>query len=43
MKRDRAWNEDAARKQIVQLFEAWGPTDPLTLSGRRKLSAIMFA
>ncbi|MFS8035853.1 thioredoxin [Xanthobacter sp. AM11] len=43
VKRDRAWNEDAARKQIVQLFEAWGATDPLTLSGRKKLSAIMFA
>ncbi|MFG1291679.1 thioredoxin [Xanthobacter versatilis] len=43
VKRDRAWNEDAARKQLVQLFEAWGPTDPLTLSGRKKLSAIMFA
>ena len=43
VKRDRSWNEDAARKQLVQLFEAWGPTDPLTLSGRKKLSAIMFA
>ncbi|MFG1431237.1 thioredoxin [Xanthobacter sp. V2C-8] len=43
VKRDRAWNEDAARKQLLQLFEAWGPTDPLTLSGRKKLSAIMFA
>ncbi|MFG1393050.1 tetratricopeptide repeat protein [Xanthobacter agilis] len=43
VKRDRAWNEDAARKQLVQLFEAWGATDPLTLSGRKKLSAIMFA
>ncbi|WP_454918051.1 thioredoxin [Xanthobacter sediminis] len=43
VKRDRAWNEDAARKQLLQLFEAWGPTDALTLSGRKKLSAIMFA
>ena len=43
VKRDRAWNEDGARKQLVQLFEAWGPTDPLTVSGRRKLSAILFA
>ncbi|MBB6306506.1 thioredoxin [Xanthobacter tagetidis] len=43
VKRDRSWNEDAARKQIVQLFEAWGPTDPLTVSGRKKLSAILFA
>lgn len=43
VKRDRSWNEDAARKQLVQLFEAWGPTDPLTISGRKKLSAILFA
>ncbi len=43
VKRDRAWNEDAARKQILQFFEAWGPTDPLTVSGRKKLSAILFA
>nr|WP_247658531.1 thioredoxin [Aquabacter sp. L1I39] len=43
VKRDRSWNEDAARKQLLQLFEAWGPTDPLTISGRKKLSAILFA
>ncbi len=43
VKRDRAWNEDGARKQLVQLFEAWGPTDPLTLTGRKKLSAILFS
>lgn len=43
VKRDRAWNEDAARKQLLQFFEAWGPADPLTLKGRKKLSAIMFA
>ncbi|GGF45444.1 thioredoxin [Azorhizobium oxalatiphilum] len=43
VKRDRTWNEDGARKQLVQLFDAWGPTDPLTISGRRKLSAILFA
>ncbi|MGQ3672160.1 thioredoxin [Xanthobacter sp. TB0136] len=40
---DRDWNEDAARKQIIQFFEAWGSADPLTQSGRRKLSAILFA
>ncbi len=43
VKRDRSWNEDGARKQLVQLFDAWGPTDPLTVTGRRKLSAILFA
>ncbi len=43
VKRDRTWNEDGARKQLVQLFEAWGPIDPLTVTGRRRLSAILFA
>jgi len=43
VRRDRAWNEDAARRQLVQFFEAWGPTDPMTTAGRRKLSAILFA
>lgn len=43
VKRDRAWNEDGARKQILQLFEAWGPTDPHTVSGRRKLSTLLFS
>lgn len=39
----RAWNEEAARKQLVKLFEAMGPTDPLTVSGRRRLSSMMFS
>jgi putative thioredoxin len=43
VRRDRSWNEDGARKQLVQLFEAWGPTDPATLAGRRRLSSILFA
>ncbi len=42
-RRDRAWNEEAARKQLVKYFEALGPTDPLTISGRRRLSSIMFS
>ena len=42
-RRDREWNEQAARKQLVKLFEAFGPTDPLTLSGRRRLSSILFS
>lgn len=42
-RRDRAWNEDAARKQLVKLFEAFGPTHPLTLQGRRRLSSLLFA
>jgi putative thioredoxin len=43
VRRDRHWNEDAARKQLVQLFEAWGPTDPLTVETRRRLSSLLFS
>src|SRR5580704_2340435 len=43
VKRDRKWNDDGARKQLVQFFEAWGPTDEATVDGRRKLSSILFA
>jgi putative thioredoxin len=43
VRRQRAWNEEAARKQLVQLFEAWGPKDPATLEGRRKLSSVLFS
>jgi putative thioredoxin len=43
VRRDRTWNEDGARKQLVQFFEAWGPTDEMTIAGRRKLSSILFA
>ncbi len=42
-KRDREWDEQAARKQLVKFFEAMGPTDPLTLSARRRLSSLMFS
>jgi putative thioredoxin len=42
-KRDRKWNDEAAKKQLLKLFEAWGFTDPLSVEGRRRLSAIMFA
>jgi len=42
-RRDRKWNEEAARKQLVKFFEAMGPTDPLTLSARRRLSSLMFS
>jgi putative thioredoxin len=43
VRRSRSWNDDGARKQIVQLFEAWGPTDPLTVEGRRRLSSLLFS
>jgi putative thioredoxin len=42
-RRDRKWNDEAARKQLLTLFEAWGPKDPATLEGRRKLSSILFS
>lgn len=42
-RRDRNWNEQAARKALVQLFDAWGPKDQATLDGRRRLSSLMFA
>jgi putative thioredoxin len=43
VRRDRKWNDDGARKQLVQLFDAWGPTDEATLDGRKRLSSILFA
>lgn len=43
VRRDRTWNDDGARKQLLQLFEAWGPMDPMTIRGRRKLSTLMFS
>ena len=43
VRRDRTWNEDGARKQLVQFFEAWGPTDEMTVAGRRRLSSLLFA
>jgi putative thioredoxin len=39
----RSWNEEAARKQLVKFFEAWGPKDEFTLAGRRKLSSVLFS
>ncbi len=42
-KRDRTWNEDAARKKLLEFFEAWGPKDPATAKGRRLLSAALFS
>ena len=42
VKRDREWEEDKARKQLVKFFEALGPKDPATLKGRRMLSTVLF-
>ena len=43
MKRERGWNEDAARLQLLKLFEAWGLEDPVTIAARRRLSALLFS
>jgi putative thioredoxin len=43
VRRNRAWNEDAARLQLLKFFEAWGFDDPATMAARRKLSAILFS
>ena len=43
VKRDRKWNDDGARRQLVQFFDAWGPTDEATIEGRKRLSSILFA
>jgi putative thioredoxin len=43
VRRDRKWNDDGARKQLVQLFDAWGPADEATIEGRKKLSSILFS
>ncbi len=43
IRRNRGWNEDAARLQLLKFFEAWGFDDPATLAARRKLSAILFS
>ncbi|HEV7879132.1 tetratricopeptide repeat protein, partial [Bradyrhizobium sp.] len=43
VKRDRKWNDDGARKQLVNFFEAWGPTDEATVDGRKRLSTILFS
>ncbi len=43
VRRERGWNDEAARKQLVQFFEAWGPMDEMTVAGRRKLSSVLFS
>jgi putative thioredoxin len=41
--RDRMWNEEAARKKLLKVFEAAGPIDPITVRARRRLSSILFS
>jgi putative thioredoxin len=42
-KKQRAWEDDKARQQLLQFFESWGPLDPDTVEARRKLSALLFS
>ena len=42
-RRNRPWNDEAARKQLLQFFEAEGPTSDVTIAGRRKLSSVLFS
>ena len=43
MKRDKSWNDEAAKKQLLRFFESWGFDDPATLQGRRQLSTLLFS
>ncbi len=43
IRKNRAWEDEKARKQLLKYFEAWGPADPESLAGRRKLSSVLFS
>ncbi|MCB9992428.1 MAG: co-chaperone YbbN [Hyphomicrobiaceae bacterium] len=43
IKRDREWNEAAARKKLLEFFDSWGATDPASIKGRRLLSSVLFS
>ncbi|HMN51717.1 MAG TPA: tetratricopeptide repeat protein, partial [Xanthobacteraceae bacterium] len=43
IKKDRKWNDEAARKQLLQFFDAWGPMDEATVDARKKLSVLLFS
>jgi putative thioredoxin len=43
VRRDRKWNEELARKELLRMFDALGVASPLTIAARRKLSSVMFA
>jgi putative thioredoxin len=43
IRRNRAWNDDAARLQLLKFFEAWGFDDPATMAARRRLSSVLFS
>jgi putative thioredoxin len=43
LRRNRGWNDQAARLQLLKFFDAWGMDDPATISARRRLSALLFS
>jgi putative thioredoxin len=43
IEKDRTWNDDAARKQLLTVFEAAGPMSDVAKTGRRRLSSILFS
>ncbi|WP_440409331.1 thioredoxin [Neorhizobium petrolearium] len=43
MRKDRSFDDDGARRQLLEFFEVWGPKDPATISARRRLSSILFS
>ena len=43
VKQDRKWNDEAARKLLLEFFESWGPADPATRAARRQLSSLLFS
>ena len=43
IRRNKSWNEDAARKQLLEFFEVWGMDYPLSVEGRQRLSSMLFA
>lgn len=43
IRRDRTWNDDAARTQLIKFFDALGPSHPVTAASRRRLSSLLFS
>jgi putative thioredoxin len=43
VRRSRSWKEDAARKELVKIFDALGPAHPATIEGRQRLSSVLFS
>jgi putative thioredoxin len=43
VRQDREWRDQAARRQLLKFFDALGPQHPATVSGRRKLSTVLFS